>query len=172
MAAEEGPPLVVAAVVSVQPGANPAIQEKVHGILRNGYGCVKSTDAWEYAASLPGPLGSRYAGYHQCVAPRGSSAVCCAPCLPVCGVYFFDSGDNCICGLIPLLIPVWCGCCHGWICSGGSSVSNNAFLTRDKNGTLTGTIFMLDHERSTIAIYGVKCCTSQLQEDPQCYLVK
>ena len=48
---------------------------------------------------------------------------------------------------------------------------NGAWISRDKHGEMTGwAIMLIDHERSTLAFYGVKCCTKGVYEQtPQCY---
>ena len=48
---------------------------------------------------------------------------------------------------------------------------DNGWITRDKYGNMTGAIYLLDHERGTIGFYGVKCCSTQLNPEPQCYCV-
>ena len=67
----------------------------------------------------------------------------------------------CIVCPVPILNPFPC------ICS--CEREQNQWIVRDKNGVKTGAWVIVDAERKTIASYGVKCCTNELSDQPQCY---
>jgi len=70
------------------------------------------------------------------------------------------------CCTLGVCLPLYsCLCCT-------CERKDNAWITRDKHGKMTGAIMLLDHERGTIAMYGVKCCTQTLDDHPQCYCTK
>ena len=48
--------------------------------------------------------------------------------------------------------------------------SDNKFLVHAH--AYSGAFMLLDHENGTIGWYGVKCCSTQLEEKPQCYCAK
>ena len=169
-------PVVQGTIVSTQPGAVQSvqsIQQQVHSLLRNGLQSVPADLALQYAATLtPEQASPSYAparGYHKCV----SKQACCKFFCPVdgcVGAYFCGCCNDrclcfpcCTCGIaLPLYSCLCCSC----------ERDGNTWVTRDKHGNRTGQIILLDHERGTLAFYGVKCCTTQLQTEPQCYCVK
>ena len=101
----------------------------------------------------------------------------CKKCVPVTccgfpgmvGTYWFACRDNCLwfpCCFMGIALPVYsCVCCS-------CERQSNSWITRDKHGNMTGAFMLLDHENGTIGWYGVKCCSTQLEEKPQCYCVK
>jgi hypothetical protein len=164
-------PVMQGVVVSAQPVAVADIQAKVHGLVRNGKQSVHSDDAWAYARSLTPEQASvrNHAGCKRC-----HNQKCCCP-FPggLCCMYVVPCKDGGgACGKDCLCMP----CCVAGICLPLYSClccscerSDNAWVTRDKHGVMTGAIFLIDHEEGTLACYSVKCCTTQLKDEPDCY---
>ena len=48
----------------------------------------------------------------------------------------------------------------------------NQWITRGKHGEKTGAWVIVDEEKKTLATYGVKCCSQQLKDYPDCYCEK
>ena len=67
----------------------------------------------------------------------------------------------CLCG-IPIPLPIVCSC----------ERMDNQWITRGKHGEKTGAWVIIDAENKHLASYGVKCCSQQLEEHPQCYCEK
>ena len=49
---------------------------------------------------------------------------------------------------------------------------DNQWITRGKHGEKTGAWVIIDAENKHLAAYGVKCCSQQLEDNPQCYCQK
>ena len=75
-------------------------------------------------------------------------------------------GKDCLC--MPCCVAGICLPLYSCICC-SCERSDNAWVTRDKHGVMTGAIFLIDHEEGTLACYSVKCCTTQLKDEPDCY---
>ena len=90
---------------------------------------------------------------------------------------------NCFCGqtLVPMGCTHNCMLCNGkcfcfpcifpflfpFLCSGEREGAQ--WITRGKYGEKTGALMIVDEEKGTIANFGVKCCSQQLQDEPFCY---
>ena len=159
-------------VITAQPaGPAPAqVQEHVHALVREGGSCsgmkpLHSNDAMAYSRSLTPQQASieNVSGCHKCV------PVTCVG-FPGC-VYTYNGACSedclwfpcCFLGCIPTPWSICCCTCER---------EQNAWITRDKHRRKTGYIVIVDHERGTLAHYGVKCCSEQLEDHPQCYCVK
>lgn len=180
-----GPTVVTAQPTAAQPTAA-AIQAKVHGLLRDGLRPVAVDDAWAYVRSLtPAQAHVRnHGGCHVC------QPVTCCGCPGCVCTYNFAMGDGCLCpsagvpfffsrSVVTARARAGFPCCTLGVCLPVYSClcctcerKDNAWITRDKHGMMTGAIMLLDHERGTLAMYGVKCCTQTFEEHPQCYCTK
>ena len=142
----------------------------MHALVREGNSCsgmkpLHSNDAMAYSRSLTPQQASieNVSGCHKCV------PVTCVG-FPGC-VYTYNGAFNedclwfpcCFLGFIPTPWSICCCTCER---------EQNAWITRDKHRRKTGYIVIVDHERGTLAHYGVKCCSEQLEDHPQCYCVK
>ena len=157
-------------VVTAQPGSDPAeVQARVHSTLRDGkWGVVTASDALAYSRTLTVAQASA----------QNPSLQGCHRCRPVscCGFAGCVRTVNCACGPDCLWFPCcFLGCCCPiWsliccVCEREKDGSN-AWITRDKHGNKTGAVIVVDHERGTLAHYGVKgCCNPELDPTPQCY---
>ena len=139
------------------------IQAKVHDIVRKG-GTLHSNDALAYSRSLTPEQASilHLEGCHHCVAVTPCGAV---PG-PVC-TYNFACSDTCLCFpccFLGMCLPVYsCLCCT---CERAES---GAWITRGEGGVKMGEIIVVDYEQGTLAHYGAKCCSDDLEDDPGCY---
>ena len=61
---------------------------------------------------------------------------------------------------------------YGQVCMSCEETGDNSWVNRDKNGIKTGEIVLVDSEEGTIAFYGTRCCSEELEEKPQCYCYK
>ena len=145
----------------------PELQRRVHELVR-GMRPLHGDDALAYSQSLtPQQTSTRnnrnLSGWHKCV------PVTCVG-FPGC-VYTYNGAcsDDCLwfpCCFLGFIPTPWSICC----CT--CEREQNAWITRDKHRRKTGYIVIVDHERGTLAHYGVKCCSEQLEDHPQCYCVK
>jgi len=130
---------------------------------------VLAREAEAYCATLTPEQAhaSKYTGCRVVTCREG----CCCPGVP-CGVtYACNPCDQCLCFPLtcvwlpfPMINPLFC------LCSGERFY--NQWITRGKHGEKTGAWVIVDEENKTIAAYGVKCCSTQLQDKPQCYCEK
>ena len=85
---------------------------------------------------------------------------------------------NCACNNDCLCFPCCCFPCFMTPCNlCGCAVErerdgSHTWVTRDKHGRRTGAIMIVDHEKGTIAHYGTKCCSTELDDTPACYCEK
>jgi len=124
---------------------------------------IKNWDAEAYCRSLPDEQtrAANYAGCRVIRAADGSGTPCgaaygCNPCGECLWFPFL-----CLCG-IPIPLPIVCS----------SERMDNQWITRGKHGEKTGAWVIIDAENKHLASYGVKCCSQQLEEHPQCYCEK
>lgn len=155
---------VVAPVVPVAPV--PLID--VPATVRKG-DAVYSRDAEAYCASIPRheARASNYSGCRKVTCVKGGDCSSCSSCC-LCFAYSCACSDDCIC------FPFFCGICpipfiNPFPCICSCERVSNQWVTRGKHGEKTGAWVIVDAERKTIASYGVKCCTNELSDQPQCY---
>jgi len=130
---------------------------------------VLSNDAEAYCATLTPEQAhaSKYAGCRVLTCREG----CLCPGVP-CGVTYGCNpcGEflcfplTCVFLPIPMINPIFC-CCSG-------ERFYNQWITRGKHGEKTGAWVIVDEENKTLANYGVKCCSTQLNNKPMCYCEK
>jgi hypothetical protein len=148
------------------------LQSRVHEVVRNKQR-LTVTDAWAYTRSLSPEqkVAAEYSGYKACVPVTCTLGLptCCGRC---CGAWFCGckTGANNECLCIPwcccgICLPIASCCC----CS--CERQESAWITRDKHGMMTSAIMLVDHERSSLAMYAPKCCSEELDQDPMCYCV-
>ena len=139
------------------------IQAKVHDIVRKG-GTLHSSDALAYSRSLTPEQASilHLEGCHHCVAVTPCGAV---PG-PVCTYNFAYSecSDDCLC--FPCCFLGICIPCYSLLCWSCERTGSGAWITQK---TIKGQIIVVDYEQGTLAHYGAKCCSEDLEDDPQCY---
>lgn len=138
----------------------PTLGPGVPAMVRDGYQQVASKDAKAHCASLT-PEQAAAKNFTGCKwlhrpgdgATFGAIYVCnpCGECLwmPLC----------CCLG-----IPCPCALCA---CTGDRQA--NTWILRNKHGSTTGFLAIVDEERKTLAHYNVKCCSSEPKEYPDCY---
>ena len=113
-------------------------------------------------------------------AHAGCREVRCVDCpsVPCAYAYGINPCGECLCfPLICILLPIPCictpicpipffFCCAG---SGTGGRSGNKFMQYDEYGGGSGAWVIVDEEKKTLAMYGVKCCTQQLKDRPDCF---
>ena len=147
----------------------PELQRRVHELVRAGKP-LHGDDAMAYSQSLTREQASirsgNVSGWHKCV------PVTCVG-FPGC-VYTYNCAypnEHTFCfpcfllGFIPIpLLPCCCCSCER---------EQNAWITRGgEYHEKTGYIVIVDHERGTLAHYGVECCSEHIEDRPACYCVK
>jgi hypothetical protein len=138
------------------------IQAKVHDIVRKG-GTLHSNDALAYSRSLTPEQASilHVEGCHYCVAVTPCGAV---PG-PVC-TYNFAYSDDCLCFpccFLGICLPWW-----SLLCFSDERAGSGRWM-KGKGKGKTGEIIVVDYEQGTLAHYGAKCCSEDLEDAPECY---
>ena len=149
----------------------PELQRRVHELVR-GMRPLHGDDALAYSQSLtPQQTSTRnnrnLSGWHKCV------PVTCVGFPGCVYTYNFTRGPNEEIFCFPcfplgfIAIPLLSCCCSS------SEREQNAWISRDaENHEITGYIVIVDHERGTLAHYGIKCCSEHIEDRPACYCVK
>ena len=106
-------------------------------------------------------------GCHYCVAVTPCGAV---PG-PVCTYNFAYSEcsflcweDDCLC--FPCCFLGICIPCYSLLCFSGERTASGAWITQK---LIKGQIIVVDYEQGTLAHYSAKCCSEDIEDDPQCY---
>ena len=106
-------------------------------------------------------------------AHAGCREVRCVDCpsVPCAYAYGINPCGECLCfPLICILLPIPCICPVSLILIGFlTERSGNKWILRGDEGTVEGAWVIVDEEKKTLATYGVKCCTQQLKDRPDCF---
>ena len=129
---------------------------------------VLSRDAEAYCASLPRQRANDYGGCRRIKCPAGGACGWCSCCV----AYSYAIGnDDCLCfPLTCVLFPLPFFNPMPFVCS--CERQGNQWITRGEHHDKTGAWVIVDAEKKTIAAYGVKCCSEELEDKPACYCVK
>ena len=129
---------------------------------------VLDRDAEAYSASLPRQRATDYGGCRRIKCPAGGACGWCSCCV----AYSYAIGnDDCLCfPLTCVLFPLPFFNPMPFVCS--CERQGNQWITRGEHHDKTGAWVIVDAEKKTIAAYGVKCCSEELEDKPACYCVK
>ena len=109
-------------------------------------------------------------------AHAGCREVRCVDCpsVPCAYAYGINPCGECLCfPLICILLPIPFICTPicpiPFICIHSLERSGNKWILRDDNRNVNAAWVIVDEEKKTLATYGVKCCTQQLKDRPDCF---